>query len=174
MKKYLQIVLPLLVVALCAGAVLAQGDKSKRPSPPAQATGQVGAATITIDYSTPSVRGRELWGALVPYGKVWRTGANEATIFNTTGDLTLGGKTLPAGKYGLFTIPNENEWVIIFNSVWDQWGHYNYDTTKDVLRISATPGSSEEFVENMTFTVGDGQVRLLWGNLILPIPVGTK
>jgi hypothetical protein len=79
----------------------------------------------------------------VPYGKVWRTGANEATIFETTGDLVINGQKLPAGKYGLFTVPGEKEWTIIFNSVWDQWGAFKYDASRDVLRIKANAVKSK-------------------------------
>jgi hypothetical protein len=174
MKTYLRIVLPLAILLLVAGAVMAQSDKSKRPSPPAQAKSQIGDVSIIIDYSTPAVRGREVWGALVPYGKVWRTGANEATIFEISGDLEVQGKTLPAGKYGLFTIPNEDEWVVIFNSDWEQWGHFNYDSTKDILRVAATPEKSDTFMERMTFTIDDGHVHLQWGDLTLPIAVAAK
>jgi hypothetical protein len=96
----------LLFVGLSA---CAQGDKSSRPSPPATATGKVGGANITINYSSPSVKGRKIWGDLVPYGKVWRAGANEATTFETDKAITVEGKNLPAGKYSLFALPGENE-----------------------------------------------------------------
>ena len=106
---------------------MAQDDKSKRPSPPDKVSEKVGSATITIDYSQPSVKDREIWGGLVPYGKVWRTGANEATTFENSADVKVEGESLKAGKYGLFTIPEANEWTIIFNSVPDQWGSGGYD-----------------------------------------------
>src|ERR1051326_726816 len=85
--------------------ILCQSDKSKRPSPPATATGKVNGATITIDYSSPAVKGRKIWGGLVPYNKIWRTGANEATVFNTDKEISVEGKSLPAGKYSIYTIP---------------------------------------------------------------------
>src|SRR6187549_2507951 len=98
-----------------SSAIWAQADKSKRPSPPGTATGKVNGATITINYSSPSVKGRKIWGDLVPYGQTWRAGANEATTFETDKEIMVEGKSLPAGKYAFFTIPGEKEWVIIFN-----------------------------------------------------------
>ena len=143
-----------------------QEDKSKRPSPPAKVSEKVGGATITIDYSQPSVKGREIWGGLVPYGKVWRTGANEATTFETSADIKVEGQSLKAGKYGLFTIPEPNEWTIIFNSVPDQWGAFDYDASKDVLRVKVEPQPVDNNMEKMTFQISsDGMVNLLWEKL---------
>ncbi len=148
----------------------AQREKSKRPSPPAQAAVTLGELTIAIDYSQPAVKGREIWGTLVPYGQVWRTGANEATTIDLNADVLINGKNLPAGKYSLFTIPGENEWTFIFNKVPNQWGAYNYNQAEDALRVTATPGKSPSFVEQMTFEItakGDkaGWVNLSWANL---------
>ena len=143
----------------------AQDDKSKRPSPPAQAKGTVGKANITIDYSQPALKGREIGVQLAPYGKVWRTGANEASTFEVSADVKVEGKALKAGKYGLFTIPGEDEWVIIFNNVPDQWGSRNYDESKDALRVSVKPGKTSESTERFTISIEDnGQVVLKWGN----------
>ena len=94
-------------------------------SPPATATGKVNGATITINYSSPGVKGRPIWGALVPYDKVWRAGANAATIFETDKDIKVEGKVLKAGKYSLYAIPGEKEWTMIFNSQTGQWGIKN-------------------------------------------------
>src|SRR3954463_14450219 len=93
-----------------------------RPSPKATATGKIGAANVTITYSSPSVKGRQIWGGLVPYDKVWRAGANEATLLETDKDLTVEGKKLPAGKYSLYAIPGEKQWQFIINSQTGQWG----------------------------------------------------
>lgn len=95
------------IAFLLPSVMFAQKDKSKRASPPATATGKIGEATITIDYSSPSVKGRKIWGDLVPYDKVWRAGANEATIFTTDKDIKVDGKSLPAGKYSLYAIPGK-------------------------------------------------------------------
>ena len=107
---------------LFAGHSRAQEDKSKRPSPPAVAKGTIKGSMITIDYSSPSVKGRNVFGGLEPYGQVWRAGANEATIFTTSKDIEVEGKKLPAGKYSLFMTPGEKEWTVYFNSQTGQWG----------------------------------------------------
>ncbi|MFT4033824.1 MAG: DUF2911 domain-containing protein [Siphonobacter sp.] len=150
-------------------------DKSKRPSPPAKAMAKVHGKTITIDYSQPSVKGRNVWdpnGQLAPYGKVWRTGANEATIFETTGDLKVEGKTLPAGKYSLFTIPGENEWTIIFNKTATQWGAYKYQEADDILRVKVPAHKSktmnEKFVINITKS---GRVSMAWADTMVDFKV---
>lgn len=142
----------------------AQDDKSKRPSPPAQVKATVGKTNITIDYSQPAVKGREIGVDLAPYGKVWRTGANEASTFEVSTDVKVEGKDLKAGKYGLFTIPGENEWIIIFNSVPDQWGSFSYDKSKDVLRVSVKPSKTSESTERFTISIkSSGQVEMKWG-----------
>lgn len=156
-------------------SVNAQDDKSKRPSPPANVSEKIGNTTVTIDYSQPAVKGRTIWGELVPYGKVWRTGANEATTFEVSNDVKVEGQTLPSGKYALFTIPEKDKWTIIFNSVPDQWGAFNYDPTKDVLKVMADPKKSPESMERMTFKINkNGTVSLSWENLEVDFTVSTK
>jgi hypothetical protein len=165
-----------LAALFISSRMLAQDDKSKRPSPPATATGKVNGATITIDYSSPAVKGRKIWGELVPYDKVWRTGANEATLFKTDKEIKIEGKSLPAGTYSLYTIPGEKEWVFIFNSQTGQWGvKENEETTedpaKDVLRVTVKPEKSATFNERMKFDVGKNGFSLLWENLKVPVSV---
>jgi hypothetical protein len=162
MKKLLL----LSAIALVTISVQAQDDKSKRPSPPAKATETIASgAVITIDYSQPSVKGRTIGKEIAPYGQVWRTGANEATVFEVSKDVKVEGKALPAGKYGLFTLPNKEEWVIIFNKTPNQWGAYKYAEADDVLRVKVKPTKAPQFTERMTFTVDkSGKVALLWGN----------
>ena len=162
---------------LLSSMLFAQGDKSKRPSPPATATGTIDGATITIDYSSPGVKGRKIWGELVPYDKVWRTGANEATIFQTDKDIKVEGKTLKAGKYSLYTIPGKDDWVFIFNSQTGQWGIKDEagttteDPAKDVLRVTVKSEKSETFNEKMKFVVGENGFALEWENLKVPVSV---
>jgi len=152
--------------------LFAQDDKSKRPSPPATASEKVGEATVTINYSQPSVKDREIWGGLVPYDKVWRTGANEATVFELSSDVKIEGEALKAGKYGLFTIPGEKEWTIIFNSVSEQWGSSSYDDSKDVLRVKVKSEKVSENTEKMTFTINaNGDVTLKWEKLAVKFNV---
>jgi len=145
----------------------AQEDKSKRPSPPATATQTLEDGTVvTIHYSQPSVKGRTIGKDLEPKeGKVWRTGANEATTFEVSQDVEVNDQKLPAGKYALFTIDNGKEWTIIFNKTWNQWGAYDYKEADDVLRVKTNAGTAKEFAEKLTFNISkDGKVVLLWGN----------
>ncbi|WP_276363432.1 DUF2911 domain-containing protein [Daejeonella sp. H1SJ63] len=159
----------LLVLTLIAGlfsstASFAQQDKSKRPSPPAKVSQTLASgAEISIDYSQPSIKGRSL-STLAPAGKVWRTGANEATVFETSKDVTIEGRKLAAGKYSLYTIPGDKEWVIIFNKTWKQWGTV-YKEAEDALRVNVKPGKASAFTEKMTFEiVKNGKVSLAWAD----------
>ena len=165
-----------LVALLFTSLIWAQGDKSKRPSPPATATGTVNGATITIDYSSPAVKGRKIWGDLVPYDKVWRAGANEATLFTTSKDIMVEGKKLAAGKYSLYAIPGKENWVIIFNSKTGQWGVNNDESTSeepsnDVLRVTVKSVKSSALNERMKFVVNKKGFALEWENLRVPVSV---
>jgi hypothetical protein len=166
----------LLLGALVLGtfSANAQDDKSNRPSPPAEASGTVDGTDITINYSRPSVKGRTIFGELEPYGKVWRTGANEATTFEVSTDVEIEGKPLPAGKYALFTIPTEDDWTVIFNKTPDQWGAYDYDEAQDALRVEVTPEETDEPTEQLTFEIGDdGEVTMMWANTAVSFDVSS-
>lgn len=161
----------LLAALFCFGLTFSLDAQSGKPkSPPSSADYTVGDLTISINYNAPSVRGREVWGNLVAYDKIWRTGANSATTFEVNKDVQINGKALKAGKYALFTIPGKSEWTIIFNKEPNQWGAYSYDAGQDALRITTMAGKAPEFTEQMTFKVGDndedvGVVDFLWENL---------
>lgn len=175
-KTTLTVIVTLLCSALLTSVTFAQGDKSSRPSPPATASGKIGNANVTITYSSPSVKGRKIWGDLVPYGKVWRAGANEATLFQTDAELTIGGKKLPPGTYSLFAIAGENEWTFIFNSETGQWGtkrsgEANLDRSKDVLTVTAKPKKSASANEKLVYTVDKNGFSLKWENLEVPVVV---
>ena len=146
-------------------------DKANRPSPPATASGKIGDATITINYSSPSVKGRKIFGGLEPYGKVWRAGANEATTFETSKDITVEGKTLPAGKYAFFVIPTEIEWTVIFNKEPNQWGAFKYDEGKDALRVNVTPKKTSSVTEKLVYKVNPKGIDLQWENVDLPVAI---
>ncbi|MGC4099831.1 DUF2911 domain-containing protein [Ferruginibacter sp.] len=163
----------MITAAILAGSLFiscssnAQQDKSKRPSPPALVKETINTgATISIDYSQPSVKGRTIGTDLEPKeGQVWRTGANEATVFETDKDLKFGNATLPAGKYGLFSLSGKDNWTIIFNKTWKQWGAFDYKQADDALRITAKAEKSTVFTEKMTFTIDkSGLITLLWGD----------
>ena len=177
MKKTFSKGLVLTLVGLfMTSLIFAQQDKSKRASPPETANGTVAGATITIDYSSPAVKGRKIWGDLVPYDKVWRLGANEATIFETSKDIMVEGKKLPAGKYSLYAIPGENEWTFIFNSKTGQWGinrdgSTTEDPANDVLRVTAKPAKSSSFNERMKIVVDKKGFIVEWENLKVPVSI---
>jgi len=171
MKNYCLHYFSLIIFCALVMPSFAQGDKTLRPSPPAEVTGVIDGATVTINYSSPSVKGRDIWGGLVTYNQVWRTGANEATVFETNKDLSINGQKLPAGKYGLFTIPGEKVWTFIFNSVWDQWGAFKYDSGKDVLRVIAPSEHSPEFHERMLFEIKGHYIILSWEKLMVKLDV---
>ena len=145
-----------------------QADKSQRPSPPALVKETLNnGTTVSIDYSQPSVKGRTIGTDLEPMeGKVWRTGANEATVFEIDKNVKIEGQTLPAGKYGLFTIMNGDEWTIIFNKTWKQWGAFSYKEADDALRVKVKSTKASPFSERMTFQIAkDGKITLLWGDI---------
>lgn len=165
MKKILTVAM-LTTCLFASTQSFSQEDKSKRPSPPATATATTaGGNTITINYSQPSVKGRTVGKDIAPYGKVWRTGANEATVFEISKDAKIEGKyPLKAGKYGLYSIPGEKKWTVIFNKTWNQWGT-NYKEGDDALRVELDTKKAPKFTEKMTFQVmKDGMVTLMWGD----------
>ena len=142
-----------------------------RESEKATASGKVGSTEVSIAYGSPAVKGREIWGKLVPYGQVWRAGANEATTIEFSREVKIEGKTLSAGKYGFFVIPNEKEWTIIFNKVPNQWGAFKYDAAQDALRVNVKPKKAKAMTEKLAYTVGKNGVSLLWENLEVSIRV---
>lgn len=158
----------LLVVAL--PALAERGDDTDRKSKNGKTAGVVEGVEVTLEYGRPQVRERQIWGALVPYGKVWRTGANEATTISFDQDVEIEGESLPAGTYGLFTIPGEERWTVIFNKVADQWGAFNYDAGEDALRVEVEP-RSHEHVEAMDFVIEGDEVVLRWEKLAVPFQV---
>ncbi len=140
----------LVALVLIATPVMSQQDKSKRPSPPAKTECKFGdGKTINVDYSSPRMKGRKIFGGLVPFGQVWRTGANEATTFVTDTDLVVGGKPVPAGSYTIFTIPNSDKWTLIINKKTGEWGIPYPGEADDFVRtdmkVSALPAPVENF-----------------------------
>lgn len=145
------------VAGLCAAGVLAVGViagaaqcQSDLPSPPAKASCKFSdGKMITVDYSSPRMRGRKIFGGLVPYGEPWRAGANEATTFVTDADLEVGGKTVPKGSYTLFTLPEPNKWTLIVSKQTGEWGipypGFEYDFTRTAMKVSALPSPLENF-----------------------------
>jgi hypothetical protein len=152
------------------GSIYAQ-DKSQRKSPPMKTEGKIGSTEIVIDYSSPSVKGRKVYGELEPFGKIWRAGANEATTISFSKDVSINGKKLAAGKYAFFVIPMEQgEWTIIFNKEPKQWGAYKYDAAKDALRVQAGT-STIEHVEQLTYKIDKNSIHLDWSTTRLSFTV---
>ena len=170
MKKL--IVLTLVAGIFATSTVSAQQDKSKRASPPAVVKETLNSGTVvTIDYSQPSVKGRTIGKEIAPFGKVWRTGANEATIFEVSKAVKVDGKALAAGKYSLHSIPGEKEWTLIFNKKWQKPGT-EYNEAEDALKIKVKPVKAAQFTEKMTFSVDkSGKVALVWGDISVPFAV---
>jgi hypothetical protein len=165
--------LSLTVVAMLFSSVLWAQNQA---SPPATATGKVNGATITINYSSPGVKGRQIWGALVPYDQVWRAGANAATIFETDKDIKVEGKALKAGKYSLYAIPGAKEWTMIFNTQTGQWGVKNdgstsEDPAKDALRVTVKPQKAKAMQERMQYVIDKNGFALVWENLSVPVSI---
>ena len=149
-----------------------------RPSPKASVTQTIGLTDVSISYSRPGVKNRTIWGELVPFGKVWRLGANEATIITLGDDVTIEGQPLARGSYSLHAIPTPEEWTIIFNKVAEQWGSYNYKQEEDALRVTVKPEAGP-FVERMLFTFDDitdesALVTLAWEKLRVSFKVGVN
>lgn len=150
-------------VVLIALFTAAFANAQEKPKSPAETvTGKIKEATITINYGSPSVRARKIWGELVPFDAVWRAGANDATTFETDKEITIEGAKLPAGKYSFFVIPNEKECTIIFNKEAKQWGAYKYDVKKDQLRVKVKPKTANSSVEKLVYTINSNDVVLSW------------
>jgi hypothetical protein len=145
--------------------------QDKPASPKSETSGKVGAATVKITYCQPSARSRKIMGGLVPYGEVWRTGANEATTLEFDKPVKIEGKDLPAGKYALFTIPGETEWTIILNKDAKQWGAYKYNDKDDVLRVTVKPTKTPAFVETFNISTGKDEIVLKWENTAVPVKI---
>ncbi|HVF51611.1 MAG TPA: DUF2911 domain-containing protein [Pyrinomonadaceae bacterium] len=184
-----------LALAMSAAAQLRQ----PRPSQKATIMQTIGVTDVSITYSRPGVKGRTIWGdapqgaaagaatlddarvrakdaPIVPYGHLWRTGANEATLFTVTDDVLINGQKLAAGKYSLHTIPNRDEWTIIFNKDDGQWGSFAYDEKKDALRIKVKPQTAAEVEEWLSFSIPEvtpntAKVAIRWERIIVPFTV---
>ncbi|MGE5353350.1 MAG: DUF2911 domain-containing protein [Acidobacteriota bacterium] len=163
-----------LILLLVASPIWAQLELP-RISQKASVMQRVGLLDVTINYSRPNVKGRKIWGDLVPYNQVWRTGADEATTIFFSDDVNLSGNKIPAGKYALFTIPGKDEWTIIINKTWKQWGAFNYDSTKDFVRFKAKPAENQ-FTESLGFcfsdvTTSSANLNIEWEKVRVTFPL---
>ncbi len=145
-------------------------------SPRKELVGKAGEVPVVINYGSPAVNERVIYGDLVPYNKVWRTGANEATRITFSDDVMVGeaNKELPAGTYSLFTLPSsKEEWTIIFNRVADQWGAYDYEESADVLRVKCSSKPAMKKAERMDFALDGNKIELMWDDLVVTFPVAS-
>jgi len=154
---------------LWSASVASAQEKKPRPSPPAKAECKLsGGKDITVDYSSPRAKGRKIFGGLVPYGQVWRAGANEATTFATSSDITVGGKTVPAGKYTIFAIPAEDKWTLVISKKSGEWGTAYPGPDNDLARIDMKVSKTSAPVENFTIAFDQNgnacTMRLEWEN----------
>ena len=199
MKRSAVSLFAVLFVLCCGVSALAQVELP-RPSQKASVMQRIGVTDITINYSRPGVKGRKIWGdplpgqkatgeatldnqnerpkdaPIVPYGHVWRTGANEATQFVVTDDVMINGQKLAAGSYSLHTIPTKDEWTIVFNGTANQWGSFDYDPAKDTLRVKAKPQWMNDSQEWLSYTFDpvtedSAQVNIRWEKISVPFTV---
>ena len=147
MKKFIYTTILTAFFAVSAFAQLQLPQESNK----ATVSQVVGDTTISITYFRPNVKGRTVWGDLVPYDKVWRSGANNATVFEINNDVTINGQALPKGKYSLHSIPTANDVTLIFNKTWDQWGSFNYDEKQDQLRVKVKPQTTNVSRETLMY-----------------------
>lgn len=173
-------------LSLFAGSVFVTGLFAQAPapklefpvaSPAATVKQRVGLTDIEVTYSRPSMRGRKIFGTLEPYGKVWRTGANNATKVTFSTAVKFGGADVPAGTYGLFSIPGPDEWTVILNKVTGQWGAYTYDQKNDLARVTTRPLKLPQLVETFTIDINDirdqsATLNLMWENTRVPVTLG--
>ena len=191
----------ILILVLAAAAVATAQVRVPRASPRASVSQTIGVTDISITYHRPAVKGRTIWGdppagstgestmddgrnrppnmPIVPYGRLWRTGANDATLFVVSDAVQINGQPLPAGEYSLHTIPGRDEWTIVFNGTANQWGSFNYDASKDLLRVKAKPQNVSENQEYMSFNINPtsdsaAQVVIAWEKVRVPFTVAIK
>ena len=166
MKKLLSLALLLL---LGASTSFAQGmaKEKKRKSP----HDTISTSNVSISYGRPYKNGRDIFGGLIEYGKVWRTGADEATKITFNKDVVFGDKPVKAGTYALFTIPGKDTWTIILNKQADQWGAFKYDETQDLVRVTATPEQAKKVVEEFTISAKKNKLTMKWDKTSVSVPM---
>lgn len=178
MKKTVLCSVAFLVCLLLSATFTQAQINMPQPSPQATLSQQLGLGKVSIDYSRPSMRGRKIFGELLPYGELWRTGANAPTKFTFTEEVTIEGKKVPAGEYSLFTIPGQNEWTVILNKN-PKAGTGNYKEAEDAARFTVKPQQTAKPVETFTINLGNltnnsAVVELMWENTLIPFKVETE
>jgi hypothetical protein len=172
-----RIALPALLTILFTTCAFAQGGG--KPSPAASATCDLGGGkTIKTDYSSPRMKGRKIYGGLVPFGEVWRTGANDATTFVASADVTVGGKTVPAGSYTIFTVPNADGWKLIINKKTGEWGiPYKYESDELArvdMKVSKLPSQMENFTISYDKSGSGCMMHIDWETTRASVDISAK
>ncbi len=179
MKKIFKPALIILALFAVSGELNAQGLKLPQPSTAQSITQDFALGKVSINYARPNVKGRKIFGDLIPFDQVWRTGANNATTIKFTDDVKIEGQTLAAGEYALFTIPSKSEWTVIFSKNTKQWGSYAYNTSEDVLRVKVKPTTTKDKIESFTIQLADvydtsATLQIIWENTAVNVKVTTS
>ena len=162
------------LLTVFAFSIVFSFSQKKRVSPKETTTGEINGVEVSINYCAPSVKGRKIWGELVPYDKIWRAGANEATTIEFGKDISIQNNKLPAGKYSFFVIPNKEKCTLIFNNDFKQWGSYNYSMDKDQLRIDVRPILNSKGIEKLVYEISDKTIYLKWSNWIISFDISSE
>ena len=167
-----------LSIAALSFATPARAEEKKRASPHAEVSATLAGKKITISYGRPYVKGRAIFGGLVPWDQVWRTGADEATTFTTEADIVVGGLKVPKGEYALFTIPTEKDWTLVLNKTAKQWGAFKYDAAADLGRTPMTVAAAAKPVEQFTIEmVPAGKqltLKLAWDKTVATVAIAPQ
>ncbi len=179
LSSMITVLLTVLLISMISTENFSQEKDEVRISPKALVEQTVGVTEVTIEYGRPGVKGRTIWGGLVPYNVVWRAGANEATKITFSSDVKIDGKKLKAGSYGFFAIPGQKTWTLIFNKVANQWGAFEYNDVEDALRIEVTPMQNNCWQEWLAYTINKTSdkkavVMLEWEKLKVPFNVDVE
>ena len=156
--------------ALAGASWAVRGDDKERKSKNGKAEGSAGGAQVALEYGRPNVAGRKIFGELVPYGQVWRAGADEATTISFDRNVTIDGKPLAAGRYALFLIPTAEVWTVVFNKVADQWGAFKHDPASDAVRVTVKP-AAHAMVETLEYVVDGDRVEMRWDTVAVGFSV---
>jgi DUF2911 family protein len=176
-QRHLIRTIPAVLLLTCLASAVARAEfVAPRPSPNAAVSQTIGLTNFALTYSRPGVKGRVIWGGLVPYDSTWRTGANEPNSLTVSDTIAVAGQKLPAGKYSILTIPRRGEWTVIFTGQKDLQGAANYDPKQDVVRVTATPDTTQPNTEWMwlgfeDLTANSGSLVLRWQRLRLAVPI---
>lgn len=179
MKSSIKLLLALFATVTLGQNLYAQGLKLPQPSTSQTVSQAFGLGKIELTYSRPNVKGRKIFGALEPYNKVWRTGANSATVIKFSDAVKVEGKDLPAGEYALFTIPSKTEWTVILNKGTKEWGSYTYSEANDVLRVKVKPAVLKDKMETFTIQFANvydttADLQLAWENTLVNVKLTTS